>query len=327
MLYKRDLEKHVERMASYFPAILITGARQSGKTTLLRQLYPQYSYVSLDMPSNAAKAENEPASFLAEHTPPVVIDEVQYAPKIFRHLKVAIDRTRECNGRFFLTGSQKFTLMREVSESLAGRCGILHLENLSMHELSQSPLAVSDHGAILARGFFPQLWRDQRIDPEDFYSAYIATYIERDVRQLLRISSLRDFERFIRACAARSGQLLNKSEIARDVGITPTTVNEWLSVLEASNQITLLEPYFGNISKRLVKSPKLYINDSGLLCFLLGLSPSSLTNSYYAGAVWESFILSELRKILQSFPHASLWFYRDKQREVDFLIDIEGQLH
>jgi predicted AAA+ superfamily ATPase len=171
-------------------------------------------------------------------------------------------------GQFILTGSQKFPLMREVSDSLAGRTAIVELENFSSSELHLP--AERDWTAILARGFFPELWRRPELATAEFYSSYISTYLERDVRQILNVQSLRDFERFLRSAAARSGQLLNFSDLARDVGIKPQTARDWLNVLEASNQISLLEPYFENIGKRIVKSPKLYLNDPGMLCFLLG---------------------------------------------------------
>ena len=161
---------------------------------------------------------------------------------------------------------------------------------------------------------------------QDFYPSYVATYLERDVRQALNVSSLRDFDRFMRACAARSASILNKSELAKDVGISSATANEWLGVLQASNQITLLEPYFGNVSKRLIKSPKLYFNDTGLLCFLLGLSATAMKNSYLLGNIWETFVFSELRKSFFDHARGKIWFYRDRQREVDFIIDIDGEL-
>ncbi len=220
---------------------MLTGARQAGKTTLLKSLFKGYTYVTLDLPSIAALAEEDPSEFLAKYPPPVLIDEVQYAPQLFRHLKVAIDQNREANGQFILTGSQKFVLMREVADRLAGRCGVLDLENLSMGELGPDGnryLGAHAPGVLLARGFFPQLWKDQEMLSTDFYESYLATYIERDVRKILQIGSVRDFERFMRACAARSGHLLNKSDIAKDVGVTSETVNQWIGVLNASNQVT-----------------------------------------------------------------------------------------
>jgi predicted AAA+ superfamily ATPase len=312
-------------LARQFPAIAVTGARQTGKTTLLRELFPSHSYVSLDLPSAAELADREPEAFLARHPAPVLIDEVQYAPGLFRHLKVAIDADRHTAGAFILTGSQKFVLMKEVSDSLAGRCGLVELDTLSFDELAQHggpPTDLPALSATIIRGGFPDLWRDRNIDSGEFYHAYLSSYLERDVRQVLNVASLRDFERFVRACAARSGQLLDKAGLARDVGVSSTAINDWLSVLEASNQVRLLEPYFENIGKRLIKSPKLYFSDTGLLCFLLGLDERSLLTSPYLGALWESAIFAELRKLLaRSSNRSTLWFYRDsQQREVDFVL-------
>lgn len=328
--YPRDIADSVRRLARHFPAVVLTGARQTGKTTLLTKLFPDYSYVSLDVPAEAQLAEEDPQTFLSRHPPPLLVDEVQYAPGLFRHLKVAIDRNREANGQFILTGSQKLNLMREVSDSLAGRCGVLELEALTIHELGDAfaqQEAVEGIAEVLVRGFMPQLWKDLALRPADFFRSYQATYLERDVRQILNVSSLRDFDRFMRAAAVRSGQLLNRTELGKEVGVSAKTINEWLSVLQVTNQITLLEPYFANVGKRLVKTPKLYFNDVGLLCFLLGLNPRALMGSYLTGAIWETFLCGEIRKYLGiEAPEARLWFYRDQSREVDFLIDRAGQL-
>ena len=324
----REISPSINRLVQHFPALVLTGARQTGKTTLLRGLFPQHHYVSLDLPADAALAEEDPSEFLRRYPPPLLVDEVQYAPGLFRHIKVAVDRDRDTNGQFILTGSQKFTLMKEVSDSLAGRCGVLELEGLSLAELgpvAEQFVAEMGFGALLSRGFMPQLWKDPDLASADFYRGYLATYLERDVRQILNVSSLRDFDRFMRACAIRSGQLLNKTELGKEVGVTAKTINDWLSVLEASNQISLLEPWFRNVGKRLTKSPKLYFNDPGLLCFLLGLTRESVADSHLVGAIWETFIYSELRKFLKvTAPEATIWFYRDQSKEVDFVIDKEG---
>lgn len=328
MKFPRALARRITDLAAIFPAVVLTGARQVGKTTLLTELFPSHRVVTLDLPTVAEMAEREPELFLRENPPPILIDEVQYAPKLFRHLKVEIDRSRDTAGRFILTGSQKFTLMKEVSDSLAGRVGIAELEGLSCEELKDGDVYPSAT-EIIARGGFPELWKTPTIPAHEFYRSYLSTYLERDVRQITNVTSLRDFERFIRACAARSGQILNKTDLGRDVGITQKTVNEWLSVLSASNQITLLEPYFGNnIGKRLVKSPKLFLNDTGLLTFLLGLRPEALPDYSGIGALWETFVFSELRKIREAHRiESTLWFYGDSHpREIDFVIDAGGAL-
>ena len=322
MRFARDLLANVQQAARHYPALILTGARQSGKTTLLRHAFPEHRYVSLDLPSAAQQAEERPADFLRSFPPPVIVDEVQYAPGLFRHLKVAIDADRHRAGQFVLTGSQKFTLMRSVGDSLAGRCAVFELEALSTGELASGGLTLADQlPRLLTRGGFPELWRDEAADAATFFAGYLATYIERDVRQLLNIVSLRDFERFLRLCATYNAQLLNKAQIAQGVGVSVKTVSHWLSVLEACNQVTLLEPYFANVGKRTVKTPKLYFCDSGFVAYLLGLEADHLLHSPFLGALWESFVFAELRKLRQHCaPSASLWFYRDQQgREVDFL--------
>lgn len=330
MWVTRRLMTRLVEAAAHFPVVLLTGGRQTGKTSLARRAFAGHGYVSLDLPSDAALAESSPEEFFGRHGPPLLIDEVQYAPALFRHLKVRVDQRRHRGGQFVLTGSQQFPLMREVSESLAGRVAIFELEGLSAYELRAS--AVMDPHRdlleLLLRGQFPELWRDPELAHAMFHRAFLTTYIERDVRQIMNVTSLRDFERFLRLCAARNGQLVNKTDLGRDVGITAKTVDQWLGVLQASNQIALLEPWFGNVGKRLIKSPKLYFRDTGLLCFLLGLDHPSLAQSPLLGGVWEAFVYAELRKALAAHaPEWSVWFYRDQQgREVDFVLQGGGRL-
>ncbi len=325
MWIERYAESRLARLGRQRPVILITGARQAGKTSLARRVFADHRFVTLDLPSEAEQAEREPARFLARHAPPLLIDEVQYAPKVFRHLKVMVDARRSNKGLFVLTGSQKLPLMKAASESLAGRVAILDLEGLSLGEIRAARPSVAVQEAAL-RGSLPELWQEPELDAAGFHASYLATYLERDLRSMLAVSSLRDFERFIRACALRSAQLLNKAELARDVGISPSTANEWLSVLQASNQVFLLEPWFSNRTKSLVKTPKLYLNDTGLLCHLLGLREADeIAESPYAGAVWETLVCSELRKLIQNGRRAGdLFFWRDRSNEVDFLIHRGG---
>jgi uncharacterized protein len=328
MLFYRQLSLKIQTLATQYPALVLTGGRQCGKTTLLRSLFPNHKYVSLDLPSVAEKAEREPLGFLEAFPGPLLIDEIQYAPALFRHLKRAIDEDRHKLGQFILTGSQKFTLMREVADSLAGRCVWLELETLSLAELRNGAKPDENVTATIVRGGFPELWRQPGMSSTEFYSSYLATYLERDVRQLLNVVSLRDFERFLRILASRSGQMLNKADVAKDVGVSVKAIGDWVSVLTASNQIVLLEPYFANIAKRAVKSPKIYFADTGLLCFLLNLDESSLPKSSYLGSIWETMLFAELRKHLASSTvRAHLWFYRDQRaREIDFVIDSGAKL-
>lgn len=255
----------------------------------------------------------------------MVVDEVQYAPGLFRHLKAAIDADRHKNGRFILTGSQKFSLMQGVSESLAGRAEIVELEGLTYRELQSSGISPMPE-AIAVRGSMPELWANPELDATGFYRSYVATYLERDLRSLLDVGSLRDFERFLRACALRSAQVLNKAELARDVGISPSTAGVWLSALEASNQVHLLEPWFNNRTKTLMKSPKLYLSDSGLHAFLIGIrTVEDMLESPMAGALWETFVCGELRKKLRWENRGELFYWRDRSKEADFLLHKAGR--
>ena len=326
MWIAREVERLLQDRVARRPVVVLTGARQTGKTSLVRRLFADWEYVSLDLPSEAEQAEHDPRGFLARHPPPLVVDEVQYAPKLFRHLKVAVDANRDRAAQFVLTGSQNFTLMKAVSESLAGRAEILQLEGLSWSEIrvARPGLAVED---VLLRGGFPELIAKPELDAAGFYRSYVATYLERDLRQLLQVTSLRDYERFLRSCALRTAQLLNKAELSRDVGISGSTAGQWLSALEASGQVSLLEPWFSNKAKSLVKTPKLYLCDSGLCAFLMGLaSTSDLRGSPLVGALWETLVASELRR--RQIHRSGGWemhFWRDRTNEADFLFHRGGR--
>ena len=327
MWIPRDIEPRLHRSARTRPVIVLTGARQTGKTSTFRRLFPDHAFVSLDLPTEAEQAEKEPKTFLQRHAPPVIIDEVQYAPALFRNLKAAVDENRSKHGQYLLTGSQKFSLMKSVSESLAGRADIVELETLSFAEVRAALPETAVEFAIV-RGGFHELYANPAIDHVAFYNSYLATYLERDVRSLANVGSLRDFERFLRACALRSANLLNKADLARDVGIAPSTANHWLSTLEASGQIVLLEPWFSNRTKSIIKSPKLYLADSGLLCALLNIqTEQALRDSPAAGAVWETFVFAQLRARERRAGRVnSLFFWRDRTREVDFVTEIGGRL-
>jgi uncharacterized protein len=325
---KRKIKSKINKLAQFFPVVTVTGARQTGKTTVLKETFPNFHYVTLDLPSTAEQAELSPTIFLKEHAPPVIIDEIQYAPKLFRFIKSAVDEQRHSMGNFILTGSQKFTMMKGVSESLAGRTALLELEGLSYEEVKATyvNLAIKE---FLVRGQFPELWRSPSTPSGIFYSSYISTYLERDVREILQVTSLRDFERFVRALAARNGQLLNKTDLAKEVGISTKAINDWINVAQASNQIILLEPFFRNFGKRIAKTPKVYFCDTGLLCALIGINLSNLENSPFIGTLWEALVFSELRKQLRlKETQYSLWFYRDQRaREVDLILERGGVLH
>jgi uncharacterized protein len=314
--------------------VVVVGPRQIGKTSLVERVFSDWSYVSLDVGSHAEMAESRPEEFLRRYTAPLVIDEVQYAPKIFRAIKAAVDERRGETGLFVLTGSQHYALMESVSESLAGRASVLPLLGLSGEEWSErppgDPVDPVSWRDFLWRGAYPGLWAepDRAPDRDRWYQGYLATYLERDVRNLMNVSSLRDFERFLRAVAARTGQTLNMSDLGRDVGVSATTAKVWLNVLVASNQVVLLEPYFRSLGKRLAKSPKLYFTDTGLAAFLMGYSSAeAVWAGRDAGALWETYVVCQwLRWRDWHAPSASLWYWRDRSHEVDLVVARGQQL-
>jgi len=328
MWITRKYENTLKSLFTQFPAVVVTGARQVGKTALVRHVFPETGYVSLDFPTAAAKAEQNPDDFFREFGLPLVIDEVQYAPSLFRHLKALIDSDRR-PGRLLLTGSQVFPLMQGISESMAGRCGVLTMMNLSAAELlAFQGTNTFNEADFLFRGGYPELHANLEMDTHYWYAAYLTTYLERDVRNILNVGSLRDFDRFLRAVAARTGQILSYSDLARDVGITPNTAKKWISVLQASGQVFLLEPYYRNVGKRLVKSPKIYLCDTGLAAFLMGFqSWQAVERHPAAGALWETYVVMEVVKAFATRgKNIPMWFWRTARGdEVDLIIEKDGR--
>ena len=307
-------------MVDQFPAVLVTGARQVGKTSILRHLYPQASYLSLDLPVNAEAANTLPEQLLSQYPEPVIIDEIQYAPSLLRHLKHRIDQNRS-PGRFLLTGSQVFPLIQGVSESLAGRCSVLNLHTLSRSELLGAGYQAEETDHIFWGGY-PEL--HVRVEADLWFPAYVATYLERDVRNILRVVDLQDFNRFLRACALRTSQIVNFSDLARDTGIAPNTARKWMNLLQTSAIISLVEPYYGNRTKRLIKSPKMFFLDTGLAAFLAGFrSAQDLFASSLAGAFWETHVFGQITKHASSRGGSSvLNFWRTANGpEVDLVIE------
>lgn len=326
MWIERLLEPVLAERARTRPVVVLTGARQTGKTALVKRVFPDYSYVSLDLPSEAEQAELDPTGFLDRHPEPLVVDEVQYAPGLLRHLKRRVDEHRAANGRFILTGSQAFPLMGGVAESLAGRASVLTLGGLSYSEIVRArPRASVEE--VLLRGGYPELHARPEIDARGFFQSYVATYLERDLRAQLQVGSLRDFERFLRVAALRTAQLLNRAELSRDVGISPSTAGQWLSVLDRSSIVGLLEPWFSNRTKALVKTPKLHFHDTGLCAFLMGLgSAADLRDSPLTGALWETMVFTELHRLLAAGAGSwQLAFWRDRTKEADFLLQKAGR--
>jgi len=325
MWITRLIEPVLQQRIKTRPVVVLTGARQTGKTSLVRRLFPDYAYVSLDLPSEAEQAEREPARFLHRHPTPLVVDEVQYAPQLMRHLKRVVDSRRSTPGQFLLTGSQPFEVLAGVTESLAGRAEVLQLDVLSYAEIVRVLPETSVEDALV-RGGFPELYEKPELDARGFHQSYVATYLERDLRAQLQVGSLRDFERFLRAAALRTSGLLNRAELARDVGISPSTAGQWLSVLDRSGVVTLLEPWFSNRTKSLVKTPKLHFQDTGLCAFFMGIvTRDDLMDSPLAGALWESMVCGELQRLMRTCPSPwQLAFWRDRTKEADFLLHRAG---
>jgi predicted AAA+ superfamily ATPase len=310
--YPRDLSQTLQRLASQFPVIGLTGPRQSGKTTLTRQLFADKAYVSLEDPDELAFAQTDARAFLQRFTQGAIFDEAQRWPQLFSYLQGIVDADR-VPGRFVLTGSQQFDLMAGISQSLSGRIGLTQLLPLAASEISTVQL--HDLPQHVWRGGYPALWQQSgsTAQANDWFASYITTYVERDVRQLLNVKNLSTFQRFVRLCAARSGSLLNLVTLANDAGITHPTARHWLSILESSELVYLLQPYHRNFGKRLVKTPKLYFTDSGLTAWLLGIrDPDLLWLHPMRGALFETWVMAEFRKyrLNQGLP-CDMYFWRD----------------
>lgn len=325
MIIPRLAAGTVQRLAKGFPVVAITGPRQSGKTTLTRQLFPGKPYVSLENPEQRQFATDDPKRFLAQFADGAIIDEVQRVPSLLSWLQGLVDE-RQRMGDFVLTGSQQFDLVRHITQSLAGRVGRVELLPLQGLELQQAGLLGGDLDTLMVTGHYPALYSRDLL-PQDWFSNYVATYVERDVRQLLQIKDLQLFQRFLRLAAARSGQLLNLSSLGADVGISSVTAREWIGVLEASYLVMRLPPYFENFGKRLVKTPKLYFLDTGLMCWLLGIHSAAILSTHpLRGQVFETMVVVEAYKAaLNKGQQAALYFWRDSAgQEVDLLTQRDG---
>ena len=353
MYIKRTLEDVVERITKSFSVLMLTGPRQAGKTTLLKHADPGRRFVTLDDLEQRTLAQEHPALFLERHPAPVLIDEFQYAPQLLPYIKIAVDakKTRRipCMGEYWLTGSQNFSMMEGVQESLAGRVAVLKLLGLDLaesqdrrnrrnglgfferqernFEIAKSPLQLFE---IILAGDKPEIWAHRAMDRQQYYISTVQTYLERDVQSQLGVRQLGKFERFMRLLATRATQLLNMSRLASDVGVTVPTIHSWLTILERSFQITMLQPYYRNLGKRQVKTPKVYFLDTGLVTHLLKWTdPLSALNGQMAGALFENWVVSE---IIKSYWHRgedpSLFFWRTREGdEIDLVQEKGGELH
>jgi len=322
VMIARDATATLRRFAGHFPVVGITGPRQSGKTTLARAVFPAKPYVNLEDPDAREFATVDPRGFLRHYAGGAILDEAQRCPQLFSYLQTLVDSSPK-PGAFVLTGSQQFGLLAGVTQSLAGRIAILHLLPFSQGELGAAKALPHSIEAFLHRGGYPPIY-DRSIPPETWFPQYVTTYIERDVRQIVNVRNLGVFQKFVKMCAARTGQLLNLSSLASDCGITHNTARAWISVLESSYVVFQLPPYHRNYGKRLVKSPKLYFHDSGLAAHLLGIrSPEQLAIHAMRGPLFETWVVSEMTRwcFNRGIP-PDFFFWRDSAgHEVDLLVE------
>ncbi len=355
MQFERIIEPVAEEIARTFRAMVVCGPRQVGKTWLLKKLSRAlggYHFVTLDDAALCEQAKNDPKLFLQLHPAPLFIDEVQRAPELFPEMKMLLDESTE-RGQYLMTGSQQFKMMKGAKESLAGRIGILRLQGLSKAEIEGRArvrpfvpsLEVKDFGGgggdggawdvrrvyeLVVKGGYPECWSTPRLNVSHYFASYIETYIERDIREMVDVTNIGKFRTFMRVCAARTGQLLNYADLARDAGISTPTARTWLSLLETSGLVYILYPYYNNLIKRATKTPKLYFTDTGLCAHLLGItSVESAIESPLSGALLETYVVMEICKShWYAGTNAAFWFYRDaNQHEVDFILDYEGRLY
>ncbi len=316
----RKIEKQITVLKKQYPILAITGPRQSGKTTFLRNFFSDYRYLTLENPDTRKYALNDPNGFLKEYDNKVIFDEVQRVPELFSYLQTIVDE-KKIMGQFILSGSQNFQLLNNISQSLAGRVALLKLFPFDFTELKTGKLLAKDFKKMIYTGFYPAIY-DRGISPTTYYSNYVQTYIERDVLELTHIKDLKLFKNFLLLCAGRAGQLLNLNNIANECGISQPTAKAWLTILESSYIVYLLQPYYENMNKRIVKSPKLYFYDTGLLSYLIGIrSPDKISTHPFKGALFENMIISEYVKRNAHYGlHKDYWFWRDSQgHEVDLL--------
>lgn len=350
-MYKhRQIEKTIIETLNGFKVLLVTGARQVGKSTVLKECCNNYNYVTLDDLDARELAIRDPKLFLQRYNAPIIIDEIQYAPGLLSYIKIAVDNSSE-RGQYVLTGSQQFSMMKNVSESLAGRVGILNLAGFSLRELQDSKIVspflptdeylknvrkiakkytLSEIYEIVWKGSYPEINVNENTRWDTYYSSYLQTYLERDIRDLTIISDEMNFVKFIRVVAARTGQMINYADIANEVGISQPTAKSWLSILISSGIVFLLQPYYNNVNKRLVKTPKVYFSDTGLCSYLTGwTSAEVLEKGAMSGSIFETFVVNEIIKSYKNLGiEPTLFYYRNKDKyEIDLVIERDGLLY
>ncbi|HEY3370351.1 MAG TPA: ATP-binding protein [Prolixibacteraceae bacterium] len=322
MFVSREIYNEVIESYNSFPVVTITGPRQSGKTTLLKNIFPDKKYISLEDPDTRQLAISDPRSFLNQSDTGLIIDEIQRVPDLVSYIQGIVDKLKK-PGYFILSGSQQFELSQTISQSLAGRTAILRLLPFSIHEVQVvSPDTTVDE--LIFKGFYPRIYNQPMVNPSRYYNSYLETYIERDLRQLINVKDLRQFELFVRLCAGRVGQIFVASNLANEVGVTVPTIQSWLSILQASYIVYLLQPFHANINKRLTKSPKIYFYDVGLATFLAGINEAyQLATSPLKGPLFENLVVMELLKNKYNhFKQYQLYHYRDSNNnEVDLIVD------
>ncbi len=323
---ERDISPHLLKIAQMYPVVTICGPRQSGKTTLARHLFPDYDYVSMEDPFQREQYESDPRDFLRQHKAPCIFDEVQNTPNLLSYLQGIVDAENR-PGMYILTGSRQMELQQTITQSLTGRTGIVDLLPLSYHELQQAGISLSRDEALFYGGL-PRL-HSGNLDAPTIYADYLRTYVERDVRQIINVRNIREFETFVRLLASRVGQVINYSSLANDVGVSSPTIREWLSLLEASYIIFTLHPYYQNLGKRLTKAPKVYFTETGLIAALLNIhTPDQIGRDPLIGNIFENYVVAEFLKTRFNSGHRSnLYFYRDAHGfEIDLLADIRRQV-
>jgi len=322
MYIQREIEKTIKPLFKQYPVITVIGPRQSGKTTSLRNIFPKADYVSLEDIDNREFASQDPRGFLKTHNKVTIIDEVQRVPNLLSYLQTEVD-LRNKAGQYVLSGSQNLLISEVISQSLAGRSAIIKLLPFSLNELNETDIKKPGFDDYLFTGFYPRIY-DMKLNPTTWYSNYVQTYIEKDVRQIKNISDLNTFQKFLKICAGRTGQILNLSTLSAEIGVSHHTIKSWLSILEASFIIYFLKPYHTNYNKRIIKNPKLYFYDTGLASYLLGINSVKQINTHYnAGALFENLIISELVKNhYNKNKEPNLYYWRDKTgHEIDCIVE------